>query len=302
MLNREQAREVIAGPFPSLKLPFLRDGDVDIEGLRSVVDNAIETGAHTALLTWGDSLFSLLTDAEIAEVTRIVVEHAAGRAITVAADNGWPTNKAVQFAIYCHEVGADVLMVKPPNWAASCTVDTLVDHYVTISEHIPVMLVTNVFDGAHQVGYEVLKRLHDVDRIVAIKDDLGGEFAREMCVLVAGEWAAFSGGLKRNHLDVAALGVVGFMSTFVTFQPRITNLYWEAVKRNDMSAARRVIDAHETPLFDFLATLQGGWDAGMRGILEIFGIAGRWRRRPYYSLTDQELDGMRGFFQDRGWL
>ena len=125
------------------------------------------------LLTYGDSLFSLLTDDEIAEVKRVVAGHTGDHAMVVAADGGWATPKTVEFANYVRDVGADVLMVKPSVWGGSCTVDTFVEHYAVVAEHIPVMVVTNVWAGNTDLGLRTLEVLRDkVDGIVAIKDDL----------------------------------------------------------------------------------------------------------------------------------
>ena len=303
MISREEVRAALTDPFPSLNVPFHRDGDIDYDGLRNVVDRAIAGGAKTALLTWGDSLYSVLTDDEVAEVTRVVAEHAAGRAMVVAADNQWWTGKTVEFAKYCLEVGADVLMVLPPNWGSSCTPETFVEHYAAIAEHIPVMVVTNVFATAHERGLETLSALQDrVDGVVAVKDDVGGEFARKLCLLVGDRLAVFSGGKKRNHFAVVDSGAVGYMSTFILFQPSVTHEYWQAVQRQDRRAAERVIEEHDDPFFDYILSLQGGFDAGMHGLLELYGIAGRWRRKPYFSLADAEMEALAHFFQGRGWL
>ena len=66
------------------------------------------------MLTYGDSLFTLLSDDEIFAVIRIVADQTGKRGLTVAVDGGWWSGKTVEFARYCREVGADVLMVKPP--------------------------------------------------------------------------------------------------------------------------------------------------------------------------------------------
>ena len=76
----------------------MRDGEIDYDSLRGLVERGIEGGSTTMLLTYGDSLFSLLTDDEVAEVTRVVAEQTAGRAAVVAADRIWWTGKAVAFA------------------------------------------------------------------------------------------------------------------------------------------------------------------------------------------------------------
>ncbi len=36
--------------------------------------------------------------------------------------------------------------------------------------------------------------------------------------------------------------------------------------------------------------LTGGFNAGIQAMLELKGIAQRWRRKPYHSLSDQELE------------
>ena len=89
MISQEQVRDNLSGPIASLSTVFNRDGSIDYDGLRSLIDADISGGTKTILLTWGDSLFSLLTDDEIAEVTKVVVEHTGTRAMVVAADGTW---------------------------------------------------------------------------------------------------------------------------------------------------------------------------------------------------------------------
>ena len=96
-MDRAEARHHLTGPIPSCPVPFHEDGAIDYDGLRNFIDFVIDADARTILLTYGDSLFSLLTDDEVADVTRAVVEHTAGRAMVVAADRQWATPKALEF-------------------------------------------------------------------------------------------------------------------------------------------------------------------------------------------------------------
>jgi hypothetical protein len=41
-------------------------------------------------------------------------------------------------------------------------------------------------------------------------------------------------------------------------------------------------------------TYTGGFDAAMHGAMELLGLCGRWRRKPYYSLSDAEMDRLSG--------
>ena len=86
MNPRDKARCHITGPISSISTPFDRAGNIDESALRKCVDFAVEVAkSETLLLTYGDSLYSVLTDQEIADVTRITVEQNAGRKLVVAA-------------------------------------------------------------------------------------------------------------------------------------------------------------------------------------------------------------------------
>lgn len=303
MKSREEIRDALTCPIASVPTLFLRDGSIDFDGVRNFIDFTIAGGTKTILLTYGDSLYSLLSDSEIAEMTRVVVEHTASRALVVAADGIWATPQEIKFAKYVRDVGADVLMVLPPDWAASCTVETFVEHYAAIARYVPVMVVTNVFARRQALGLEVLKALRDkVEGIVAIKDDVGGQFVRKMCLLVHDHWAVFAGGQKQNHLDIVPYGCDGYLSTFIQFKPSVAQDYWTATQTGDWSRARDIISTYDMPYFDFVIGLPGGFDAGIHGVLELFGIAQRWRRKPYYSLNDEELDRLADFFRQKSLL
>jgi dihydrodipicolinate synthase/N-acetylneuraminate lyase len=116
-----------------------------------------------------------------------------------------------------------------------------------------------------------------------------------MALLVHERWAVYSGGLKQNHLDIHPYGCDGYLSTFISFKPEIAQRYWLAITANDMTEAVRIIRAYEIPFFNYIMALPGGFDAGMHGMLEVCGIAKRWRRPPFYSLSDGEMERLRDF-------
>ena len=303
-MNLSEAREALTGPIASVSTPFNRDGSVDSDSLRDMVEHDIAAGSGTILLTHGDSLYSILTDDEIAEVTKVVAEQTAGRAMVVAADRAWGTGKEMEFAKYACAAGADMLMVMPPDWAASCTPDTLVEHYAAVAEHIPTMIVTNVFiPRGEAFGLETLQKAREqVPGVLAVKDDFCGSFGRKLGLLARDRWATISGGQKQNHLDMHPYGCDGYLSTYIRFKPSVAHDYWRAIQSGDLDAARDTIAKCDMPLFDFIGKLTGGFDAGIHGALELFGIAKRWRRKPYHTLNDVEMEHLAGFFNGLGLL
>ncbi len=242
-MNRDEIRKALTGPFASLRTPFNRDGSIDFQGLRNYIDFCINAGSKTMLLTYGDSLFSVLTDQEVGEVTRVVAQHTARRAMVVAADRQWATPREVEFAKYARDIGADVLMVLPPDWGASCTVESLVEHYAAVAKEIPVMVVTGIFiSRGVAFGLNTIEALsRRVDGVVAVKDDFCGEFARKMSLLAYDRMAIVSGGQKQNHLDLLPYGCDGYLSTFITFKPDVAHTYWSAIQSHDLSAAKDIV-------------------------------------------------------------
>jgi len=297
-LSRVEIREALIGPIPTISVPFHRDGNIDFDGLRNYVDFVLAARARSLVLTYGDSLYSILTDQEVSEVTKAVVEHTAGRAMIVAADRTWWTGKTIEFANYVRGIGVDVLMVLPPNWAASCTAETLAEHYAAVARKIPVMVVTNVFIlRSIEFGLKTLTILKGLsDNVVAVKDDWMGPFGRRLGLLVSDEWAAVSV-MKENYLDALHYGFVGYLSNFLEFRPEVAHRYWSAIKSQDWSTAVEMIRKYEIPFSDCISKLPGGADAGMHAAFELAGIYKRWRRKPYYSLNDQEMEALADFLK-----
>ena len=296
-------RAALSGPMTSIHPVFAEDGSLDATGIEREIEFALAGGSGTMLLTYGDSLHSILGDREIGELLRLVIRATAGRAMVVAADGRWPTTIEVAFAREAREAGADVLMVLPPNWGGSVTRDSLVRHYRTVAAEIPVMLVTAAFFGIEAMGLEVLDALvHDEPRVVAIKDDICGEFARRVGRLCHPAIAVISGGQKQNHLDMHPYGCDGYMSTFLHFNPPIAHAYWARISAGDLAGAAGIIDRYDRLYMDRVMGLPGGFDAGFHATLEIAGLNGRWRRAPYHDLEGETLEAFAAFLHDRGML
>ncbi len=296
----EKVRRHLVGPISSISTPFDAAGNLDEAALRRVVEFAItEARSETLLLTYGDSLYSVLTEREIAEVTRITVAQNAGRKLVVAAGSWW-TGEAVRFAAYCRDLGVDVFMPLPPNWAGSCTEQTLVDYFTTISRVLPVMVVTAIGPGVSVPLGAITRLLEGDNNIVAVKDDICGAYGRRLASLTRGRWSFLSGGRKENHFDVLPYGADAYLSLYMRFKPAIAQRYWAAIQAGDHAAAVAIINRYDIPFMNFCTSQGLHFDAVVHGAMELAGIAGRWRRAPYGSLDDAQLAQLRDFFADLG--
>jgi dihydrodipicolinate synthase/N-acetylneuraminate lyase len=97
-------------------------------------------------------------------------------------------------------------------------------------------------------------------------------------------------------------GCDGYLSSFLSFHPATAHRYWQAIETGDLSAAQTVIRDIDMPFFDYIMGVEGGFDAAIHGILELIGVAGRWRPPPYHSLTDSQMEELDDFLRGLGVL
>ncbi len=167
------------------------------------------------------------------------------------------------------------------------------------------MIVTNVFKSDPAMGVETIRKaIQESRNVVAIKDDILGNFGVDLCKAVKGTDAIVSaGGRMKNHLLLWQNGCgQTYLSTFQAFAPNIEKQYWATIQIKDTIGAQTIIDRYETPLFDYLFTLPCGWNAGMHAILSVHGITKRWLPNPYLSASDETIEQLKGFLQQNGML
>ena len=102
-------------------------------------------------------------------------------------------------------------------------------------------------------------------------------------------------GRKEIHFDLAAYGACGYLSTFARIQPEVTRLYWNAFQNKDYNTAIRIIKEITNPYSALTATFRGGSNAGIYGSLELAGLASRNRRKPYATITDEDMEKLKAF-------
>jgi len=285
----QELRSRIRGPVNSIPTTFTRDGDIDWPGVRNIIETGITGGSNVSLLTVGDSQFDFLSDQEVAELTKVLVEQSAGRAVTVAATKRWWTGQALEFARYCREIGVDVLMMLPSAHARVAA--GLVAWYKAVAEVIPVMLVG-------YPSHEILDGLLDEPRVCAFKEDGTMDYALDTMIKYAGRWEFITGGSYRRHLTQWPYGCRAFFSWTSSFAPQVAECYWRAVQKDDIAGAAEVVTHIERTLFAQLATRNPeGWQATWRGAFELNGVAQRYLRPPRRSLSDTDMeelaDGLR---------
>ena len=295
---RDRVREAFTGPLCSLPTPFKSDDSIDYDAAAAMIDFQIENGFKVIFLTPGNSHYNCLSDSEMAELAGFCAKHIRKRALLCASEFGHDTRRMKHLASYYAGIGVDLFAPFSANWGNSLSRASAVEYYLEAAAILPLLVI---FPGPvqHDMVMDVLNDvMEQTDRVMVIKDDLCNPLARQMTLRCAERAAVFSGGQKQNFLNIFPYGASGYLSTFGMFRPDISHKFWTACRQRDMETIRAVIRDYDMPYFNLLLQQTGGFDAGIHATMELFGFGTRYRRKPYHSLSCEEMEKFKSKLQE----
>lgn len=283
----DEIPSLIHGPINSIPTPFLDDGEVDWQGVRNIIDAGIDAGSKVVPLTAGDSQLMMLTDDETARLTKLVVEHTAGRALTVAATRQTSAEHAVKFARYCRDLGVDVFMPTPFNHGDSEPgIASHAAFYAQVAAIMPTMIV-----GAPAFG--VLDALAKEPNVVAFKEDGGEAYALHALARYAERFEILTGGTLWRHLTQRPYGCHAYFCLYLTFAPWIARDFEAAASSGRHEQAISIIKTIDMPFFEIDGLSPGGIQPVWRALMKRAGLIKSARlRRPMVTLADEQFESL----------
>jgi dihydrodipicolinate synthase/N-acetylneuraminate lyase len=133
-----------AGVFPIAPTPFQANGDLDLDGMRRVLDCMVDQGVDGICILANYSEQFLLADREREVLLDLCLTHVAGRVPVIATTSHFSTRIAVERAKAAEKAGAKMLMLMPPYHGASLRADEkgIFEHFRAIAGAvtIPIMV------------------------------------------------------------------------------------------------------------------------------------------------------------------
>ncbi len=166
--------EQFAGLTVALVTP-LKDGQIDEDTLRKLVDFQVEAGTETVspVGTTGES--PTLTHEEHERVISIVCEQAAGRVNVMAGTGSNSTAEAIRLTKFAKDAGATGALLVAPYYNKP-TQEGFFQHYKAVAEAVDIPIVLYNIPGrtAKNVEAETVARIAEAcPNIVAVKESTG---------------------------------------------------------------------------------------------------------------------------------
>ena len=160
------------GIWPVAPTPFNDDGTLDLEGMKRVLDCLIDQGADGICILANFSEQFLLSDAEREVLTRLSIEHIAGRVPVIVTISHYATQIAVERAQLSKDLGADIVMMMPPYHGALLkgTAQQTFEQFQAVGEvGIPIMVQDAPLSGVDLPVPLLVKMAREIEQVKLFK-------------------------------------------------------------------------------------------------------------------------------------
>jgi 2-keto-3-deoxy-L-arabinonate dehydratase len=179
------------GVYPIAPTPFTGAGDLDLEGMRRVLDCMIDQGVDGICILANFSEQFLLTDEERTTLVDLCLGHVAGRVPVIVTCSHFSTRIASARARQAVAAGASMLMLMPPYHGVSLRADEkgTLEHFAAVAEAasgVPLMVQDAPLSGAH-LSVALLARLtKEVPQVRYFKIEVPHAAAKLRALIEAG--------------------------------------------------------------------------------------------------------------------
>lgn len=178
-----------SGIWPVAPTPFHEDGSVDYEGMKRVLDLIVDQGADGVCVLANFSEQFLISDEERESLTRLSLEHVAGRIPVVVTISHFATSIAVERARLAKQLGAAIVMMMPPYHGALMkgTAQQTFEQFAAVGEvGIPIMVQDAPLSGVELPVPLLVKMANEIEMVKLFKIECAGAAAKLRSLIAEG--------------------------------------------------------------------------------------------------------------------
>jgi 1-pyrroline-4-hydroxy-2-carboxylate deaminase len=277
------------GVLVATALPYDDELQVDLDRYAEHIRWLADSGCDGVTPNGSLGEYQVLMDDERAAVVRTAVEAAPDGFSVMPGVAAYGAYEARRWAEHAAEVGADAVMLLPPN-SYRADEETVVAHYAEVAKAgLPIVAYNNPIDTKVDLTPPLLARLHGEGLIVGVKEFSGdprrayeiGELAPDLEVLIGSDDVV---------LEVALAGAVGWISGYTNAFPETCVDLYRACMAHDLDRA--------LPLYRLMHPLLR-WDSKVQFVqaiklsMDMVGRYGGPSRPPRRPLTAEQEAAVR---------
>ncbi|MGD9804644.1 MAG: dihydrodipicolinate synthase family protein [Hyphomicrobiaceae bacterium] len=208
----------LKGVLPIAPTPFHDNGDLDLDGMRRVLDCMIDQGVDGICILANYSEQFLLSDGERETLLRLSTEHVGGRVPVIATISHYSTGIAAQRARQAAEAGAVMVMMMPPYHGTALRADEqgMLEHFARVADagRLPIMVQDAPLSGVNLSVPFLVRLAREVPLVRYFKIEMPGTAAKLRALigaagnLIDGPFDGEEGITLMADLDAGATGTM----------------------------------------------------------------------------------------------
>jgi 5-dehydro-4-deoxyglucarate dehydratase len=299
-MSPHELRDRLRGVLAFTPTPFSPDDRLDADGLAAHVDYLIHSGVHGVVVCGGVGEFFSLDADEYRAAIRTAAD-AAQRRVPVLAGVGHTTRTACRLAEYAASAGVAGLMIHP-QYFVDAPDDGLVLHYRAVARAARLGMMIYSTQGS-PVPPALVRRLAEIDEVVALKDEYGDVTEFRAIVGSLGSRLAWVNGMAEMHAGAYfAAGAQAFTSGIVNFAPQISLAVWRAGAAGHADELHDLIEHRVRPLAALREKRRGYSTAVVKAAMNLLGLPGGALRLPLVPLAAEDHEALRRLLVGLGLL
>ncbi|MDD4508864.1 MAG: 4-hydroxy-tetrahydrodipicolinate synthase [Eubacteriaceae bacterium] len=229
---------LFTGSCVAMITPF-KDGEVDYDGLKKLIDWHIEQGTDALLICGTTGEGATLSDEEHKQVLKVSGEYIDGRVPFLAGTGSNDTAYSVQLTQYAQDCGADMALIINPYYNKT-TQKGIYTHIKTVADavDIPIIIYNVPSRTGSNIAVDTLARLSQVKNIQAVKAASGNiSQIAEVIEACGPDFDVYSGNDDQT-LPIIAMGGKGVISVTANIVPKDVHEMAMACVEDNMDLAR----------------------------------------------------------------
>lgn len=205
-----------AGIFPVVPTTFDEQGALDLVSQKRCVDFMIEAGVDGLCILANFSEQFVLSDAERETLTRLILEHVAGRVPVIVTTTHYSTQICAERSAQAQAMGASMVMIMPPYHGATIRVSEpqIYEFFSRVSDRIgiPIMIQDAPVAGTPMSAAFLARMAQEIEQVSYFKIETAGAASklRELIRLggpaVEGPWDGEEAITLHPDLEAGATG------------------------------------------------------------------------------------------------
>ena len=225
------------GVMPALITPMHRDGSLNEDALRQVLEFNLNAGVHGFWIAGGTGESVLSGDEENKRIAEIAVDVCRGRATTIHHVGAVTTSRAAALAEHAAKVGVDAICSVPPFFYTPSP-EQVVEHYRVVAAAADLPFFSYNLPGSTgvEITPDLMKNIQDsVPQLTGLKHSAFN--LSNIRIFSQMGLAAFTGS-SEWMLPAMTIGAAGCIDGPPGLLPESWVAIWNAFEAGDLGAAR----------------------------------------------------------------